>query len=417
MAHGFGGWLLSFSILVLALSIPCSLSLRIKNGIKTRSAVFLSPEFELGPGSVEDRNYYNIDFPRGHIAIKRFDAEVVDEAGRPIPLHETYLHHWVLIRYYVRKDVPNVEYDASLKNNQSNFVRVRNNGVCKNLGQYYGIGSETRKTPTHVPDPYGIEVGNPTQVPDGFEERWMLNVHAIDTRGAVDKLGCTECRCDLYNITKDEYGRPLPSDYRGGLLCCYDHTQCKVTEGFQSARRSLYLKYTVEWADWSDSILPVQIYIFDITDTWTGLDSDEHHCKVEYEVAEACKVTSVTGNECVDTRRNRVRIPTEGYVIYGVAHQHTGGIGAALYGEDGRVICSSIPIYGKGEEVGDEAGYIVGMTTCYPQAGSVKILDGETLVHESNYSSTQTHTGIMGLFYILVADKLPNPTLFMHSPL
>ena len=85
--------------------------------------------------------------------------------------------------------------------------------------------------------------------------------------------------------------------------------------------------------------------------------------------------------------------------------------------QDGRVICSSIPIYGKGKEAGNEAGYIVGMTTCYPQPGSVKILDGETLILESNYSSSQTHTGVMGLYYILVADQLPNPKLFTHSPL
>ena len=75
--------------------------------------------------------------------------------------------------------------------------------------------------------------------------------------------------------------------------------------------------------------------------------------------------------------------------------------------QDGRVICSSIPIYGKGKEAGDEAGYIVGMSTCYPQPGSVKIFDGETLILESNYSSSQAHTGVMGLFYILVADQLP----------
>ncbi|KAB2608802.1 hypothetical protein D8674_011970 [Pyrus ussuriensis x Pyrus communis] len=100
-------------------------------------------------------------------------------------------------------------------------------------------------------------------------------------------------------------------------------------------------------------------------------------------------------------------MPTGVYVVYGVAHQHTGGIGSTLYGDDGRVLCSSIPIYGKGKEAGDEAGYIVGMSTCYPQPGSVKINDGETLTLVSNYSSAQTHTGVMDLFHILVADYLP----------
>ena len=72
--------------------------------------------------------------------------------------------------------------------------------------------------------------------------------------------------------------------------------------------------------------------------------------------------------------------------------------------QDGRLLCSSMPTYGKGKEAGNEAGYIVGMSTCYPKPGTVKINDGETMIVESNYSSTQSHTGVMGLFYILVAD-------------
>ncbi len=85
--------------------------------------------------------------------------------------------------------------------------------------------------------------------------------------------------------------------------------------------------------------------------------------------------------------------------------------------QDGRVLCSSIPAYGQGKEAGNEAGYIVGMSTCYPQPGSVKINDGETLILESKYSSAQRHTGVMGLFYILVADQLPKPVFSLRSPI
>nr|GEY66915.1 stress up-regulated Nod 19 [Tanacetum cinerariifolium] len=35
-----------------------------------------------------------------------------------------------------------------------------------------------------------------------------------------------------------------------------------------------------------------------------------------------------------------------GDVVYGVAHLLGGGVGSALYGEDGRAICLSKPIYG-----------------------------------------------------------------------
>lgn len=279
MASLFLGSLRSLSILVLAFHTYYSQA-SLENGDRIKSATFLSPKFVLGPGSVENRYYRNIDFPRGHIALKSFNAEVIDEAGNPVPLHETYLHHWVVARYYQRLDVADTDNNDELQVRQSDHLFAGNSGICQAnvLRQYFGLGSETRRTATHVPDPYGIEIGNPAEIPAGYEERWLINVHAIDTRGAEDKLGCTECRCDLYNITVDEYGRPLRPDYKGGLYCCYDHTQCKVRPGFEGIRRSLYLRYTVKWIDWDSSIIPVKIFIFDVTDTGkrvngsTGMD-------------------------------------------------------------------------------------------------------------------------------------------------
>lgn len=73
--------------------------------------------------------------------------------------------------------------------------------------------------------------------------------------------------------------------------------------------------------------------------------------------------------------------------------------------QDGRLLCESTPIYGGGVEAGDEAGYIVGMSTCYPKKGTVRVRDGEVLTVVSNYSSEQRHTGVMGLFAVLVADR------------
>ncbi|KAK7246159.1 hypothetical protein RIF29_41019 [Crotalaria pallida] len=96
-----------------------------------------------------------------------------------------------------------------------------------------------------------------------------------------------------------------------------------------------------------------------------------------------------------------------GYVIYGVGHQHVGAIGSTLYGQDGKVICTSIPKYGTGKEAGNEKGYVVGMSTCYPKPGSIKITNGEIVTLEVNYSSIKMHSGVMGLFYILVAEDLP----------
>lgn len=372
---------------------------------KLKSAVFRSPPFILGPGQVQNKVYLSIDFPKGHIAIKGFDAEVVDEEGNSIPLYETYLHHWVANRFYRKVPLTEEQTKAQTKRlHSSNYIFAGNDGICQNhsLGQYFGLGSETRHTSTFIPDPYGIVVGDPKQIPEGYEESWMLNVHAIDTRGVVNSLGCTECRCDLYNVTKDEYDRPLRENYIGGLYCCYDGTQCRLNEGFQGDKRTLYLEYTVYWMNWDESIVPVRTYLLDVTESYNG------GCQVEFDVP-PCSADSLP-SECIYTREAHMVIPRGGDVIYAVAHQHTGGVGSVLYGQDGREICSSLPIYGQGREPGNETGYVVGMSTCYPEPGSVKIYN-ETLKLQSKYSNEVRHTGVMNLFYLLIADSVHNATV------
>ncbi|CAN8251959.1 unnamed protein product [Cochlearia groenlandica] len=419
-------WSLAMLILVVASSNISQSQAFLGTEKKIKSETFLSPKLVMNPGSVANPFLFDIDFPRGHIGLKSFDAQVVDETGNPVPLHETYLHHWVVQPYYVRKGFELSQKDMltsnhgfskqdpekrNLNSRPGNYKLVRNGGLCKNsLRHFFGLGSETRKTSTYVPDPYAIEIDNPEERPDGYEFKWLLNIHAIDTRGVVDKPGCTECRCDLYNVTNDEYGRAIKPGYKGGLYCCFDKTQCLVRNGFDNGEktRTLYLKYIVRWVDWDSAVLPVKPYILDVTDDWersgvsTG-DSQEHYCHVEYEV-KPCKTN---GDSCVDIKRKSLMMPFNGYIVYGVAHEHSGGIGAALYRENGEGICTSMAKYGNGVEAGNEAGYIVGMSTCYPKP--VKVSYGETLTLEFNYSSVIGHTGVMGLFYIMVAQELPEP--------
>ncbi|GMI76655.1 hypothetical protein like AT5G61820 [Hibiscus trionum] len=405
-------WLPLVLILV-TINSPCTQAVW-GNANKMKTADFLTPKIVLGPGSVANRYFYNVDFPKGHIAVKDFNAELVDEQGNPVPLYETYLHHWAVMKYYAR--IGAGEISELVDNlNSSDYISGRNDGICQDdvNDDFFGAGSETRKTERRVPDPYGIELGNPADLPSGFEEKWQINVHAIDTRGVVDKLGCAECRCDLYNVTKDKLGRPLSADYNGGLSCCYEGTQCRLKQGFQGIKRNVYLKYTVKWVDMDTSILPVRVYLFDITDQWkrtsnsTGINS-EHDCKVEYEI-EPCNATGWAHEGCFDTKRVSLDMTFSGYMVSGFGHQHAGATGSAIYREDGRVMCSWKPIYGQGQEVGNEAGYIVGISSCYPEPGTMKISKGETLVLESNYSSIRRHTGVMGMFSIYVADELPKP--------
>jgi hypothetical protein len=152
--------------------------------------------------------------------------------------------------------------------------------VCKTtLGQWFGVGAETRRTSTWVPDPYGIEAGNPEKAPEGYEEKWRFQIHAIDTRGVTDKPSCTECKCSFYNVTVDEHGRTISKDYPGGYQCCYDQSQCPVRDGFNGEVRRLFLQYKVTWLDWTDVVVPVKIYIIDVTDT-ALLDGTTEACKV-----------------------------------------------------------------------------------------------------------------------------------------
>jgi len=46
------------------------------------------------------------------------------------------------------------------------------------------------------------------------------------------------------------------------------------------------------------------------------------------------------------------------------------------------------------------------MSICYPQPGSIKINDGEILTLESRYVN-EFRTGVMGHFYIYLAENLP----------
>ncbi|XP_019093435.1 PREDICTED: uncharacterized protein LOC109129564 [Camelina sativa] len=186
---------------------------------KIKSEVFFSPKLVMSPGSVSNSYFFDIEFPRVHIGLKGFDAELVNEAGKPVPLHETYLHHWNVYPYYARKGsskLPREEMFRNLGSNldttSSDIIIVKNGGLCMStLIYYFGSASETRHTSSYIPDPYAIEIDNLEERPDGYEFKWHLNVHAIDTRGVKDKRGCLECRCDLYNVTVDEYGRALIS--------------------------------------------------------------------------------------------------------------------------------------------------------------------------------------------------------------
>lgn len=52
--------------------------------------------------------------------------------------------------------------------------------------------------------------------------------------------------------------------------------------------------------------------------------------QVEYQV-EACGATGSANEKCIDAKSISLDMPFGGYLVYGVAHQHAGGNGSALY--------------------------------------------------------------------------------------
>jgi hypothetical protein len=55
--------------------------------------------------------------------------------------------------------------------------------------------------------------------------------------------------------------------------------------------------------------------------------------QVEYQVEECSPESRAKNDDCVDITSTRQVLPRGGDIVYGVAHQHSGGIGASLHGQ------------------------------------------------------------------------------------
>ncbi|BAT96791.1 hypothetical protein VIGAN_09009300 [Vigna angularis var. angularis] len=195
-------------------------------------------------------------------------------------------------------------------------------------------------------------------------------------------------------------GQPLHLNYKGGIFCCQDNLQCKLREGFHGPTRNLSLRYKIRWVDWDENQVPLKFYILDATDRARNGSAAIHECQIDYTIPRNHE------SDSPHVKKANILMVKGGYLIYGTAHMHTGVVNATLYGQDGRVLCTSTPKYGTGKEAGNERGYLVAMSVCYPKPGSIKIKDGEILTLESIYVN-KFHTGVMGHFYIYLAEQLP----------
>eukprot|EP00271_Cylindrocystis_brebissonii_P014320 TRINITY_DN35636_c0_g1_i1.p1 TRINITY_DN35636_c0_g1~~TRINITY_DN35636_c0_g1_i1.p1 ORF type:complete len:446 (-),score=47.53 TRINITY_DN35636_c0_g1_i1:412-1749(-) len=367
---------------------------------------FDSVPFTLSPGQVYRRFQYLPWVPH-RVSIRSFDAEVVDEHDKSVPLSDIYLHHWVILRSTIDSSAqPKAETEDNSEPAEG-FKIWPNSGTCANgaLSQWFGEGSETRKTETSFVAPFGVETGNTDLVPPGKKEAWFAQIHAIDSRDAEEALACIECRCDSYGVNTTYSGKPLPPGYKGGIYCCYDGYQCALKKGASSGPKTYRMRFTIGYVKWTEDNVPVRMYQLDVTNN--GLLGTGNNCQVEYDVEKCTPDGTLAG--CVHSKETTIAFPDSGRLLVATGHLHAPGMGVTLWGEDGSLICDSIPIYGRGTGAGDEAGYITGMTSCTfgsPGFPERRIAAGEKLRLRASYDSTREHMGVMGLFIVaLVADE------------
>ena len=75
-------------------------------------------------------------------------------------MYEAYLHHWFAVKYIENNTLSYyIEQSHDLRNG---IEYERNDGTCQDfvLLHYWGLGGESRRTSSNLPDPFVIKLGN-----------------------------------------------------------------------------------------------------------------------------------------------------------------------------------------------------------------------------------------------------------------
>lgn len=368
---------------------------------KEHTKTFLSPGITTRPGQVNNK-YYDVAAPAGSFATVDFNAEMVYEDGSPVPLTDVYLHHWIMFEVTVpegERALAGHELQEAMGGHGAHAYLHGSRAlkVGRMINQAWAKGGETRHLNSTIPAPYGMVSGG-----DGLKTQWSLNVHGIDTRGAKHRMGCTECRCDLFTGGNRTH---VPDDYLGGLFCCPDESRCALRDDVDrddgALKRAMHLKYTWTYISLDECVVPLTGQGLDVTATSTSRGT------VEYDIEGHCAPADFHKAECVDTRETVIESRYGGALVYAVAHLHAYALDSTLWGEDGRLICHSPPIYGHGTAAGDEQGYVVGIRHCNPSFGENGIVKkGEKLRFQVKYTRVAgPHTGVMGVLFTKFAEE------------
>lgn len=360
-------------------------------GYTVHHTTYLSPVMKLKPGQVVFTNPKQtpLKMPAGGSAFVGFIGEVVDARNASVPLSFVYDHHWIA-------------EDASHKND-----------LCQGFENYvFGIGAESRNSPTSFPAGYGY----PLPVSDA----WGGNIHLLHTQnltteyafdGSMEraKKECNEC---YYAPGK---GAACTEAQNGTFQCCgdrcYDGTcSCPVVAGAAGLPAvDYYLRYTVDWVAPAEApqLKDVRIGV------WTT-----PNCAAYYNVlASDAQPESVSSTDFT--------VPHAGEVVHAIGHQHTGAINVSMW-LNGQFVCASYPSYGTEADVaGNELGHLVKMSVCLDKDATGKTMKtkkGDKVTIKAYYyvgrddprlgpSPAGTHLNVMSYMYTVFSidqEELPN---------
>lgn len=164
------------------------------------------------------------------------------------------------------------------------------------------------------------------------------------------------------------------------------------------------IQYTWTYIAVDECVIPLVSQSLDVTAHGDATGT------VEYNIEGHCKAEDVHKPECIDVRETIIEARYGGDMVYAVSHLHAYSLDSTLFGEDGRTICHSPPIYGHGTAAGDEKGYVVGIRHCNPSFGANgnvgKIKKGEKLRWQVKYTRVGgPHTGVMGVLFTKLAEE------------
>jgi len=333
----------------------------------TQSETFRTSAIALQPGGVvfTDKEKTVLQFPKPSVdeyAITGFKAELVDEAGKSVPLSEVYLHHWLVYR-----------------------IGHSNLGVCGDpLDYVFGIGAESRMSPIVFPESHGY-IATPG-------DKWTINLHVLRIVGlktlgsqAAAVKGCIECDYAA--------GKGCSPTKSGQFGCCMDGSQCPV-DGSVSGKKNYFFQYTITYTTEVSAITPLWFYLL-----------DGSNCQVEHNIAQ-------NNLNPVHVTEHSWKAPANFQLVQATGHVHIGGINISLL-LNGQEVCTTTPKYGTdaSNTPGNEKGYAVQADTCQL---NVHNKAGDTITVRSHYwvSSNSDplntavpsggHNGVMDYMYLAV---------------